>query len=344
MITTVDENEIETLRNAASMMNSRIISKMFIKKPIKFYCLEKNETKNLDEIYQNDKNVINTLYLMMNTIEKNNEQQKLVNQIIKQKDTTIKFLNDKIFKLEKGIETSNKRYKNLSNSDLIVLKQKNCEILKQLNQQTQKVNKLKNWAQDINTRYKKEIKRKNIEMEEMREIFSKKKTNSTISNESAKNIAKQQSSEINSGSNNQNIDENVISARKNILDLDEIFYKEVQASAKSFEKIIDSLKLENLKFSKYIVLINEHICNLDDEVSKFEFFKGNAKNYNDSIVTRSQKILNFSNETIKKNSTLLEPFETQSVALTRNFQVLYNNVINLLFFLSDKNKKNDSIN
>lgn len=153
--------DTESILNASDLINSTLISKGYITEKLNFNSInwkdlvqdqiENNiqELAKLDElkvtetIYNNDKNIINIIYSLLQSIERNKAQNKSFNKVISKKDSTIRDLQKKIESLEHQVDQSESRLNRFVQIDQLQLS-KRVQDLSHVNKlQTQDLNKLK---------------------------------------------------------------------------------------------------------------------------------------------------------------------------------------------------------
>lgn len=156
---------------ASSVINDSLMAKGYIKTTLLFNSINWEELKkgqptelpNLlltDTIYNNDKNIINIIYSLNQSVERNKVQNKTFNQIINQKDQDIKNLSDKLQSLESKLS----KYENMlaTNEQERLLFSKRNSILETENKAKSKdLSKVKNWCNDIKVKHEIELKKKN---------------------------------------------------------------------------------------------------------------------------------------------------------------------------------------
>ncbi|EMG50715.1 hypothetical protein G210_1447 [Candida maltosa Xu316] len=180
MVQQIVASDIESIRNAAQILNSRLTSRAYIDNNILFNCInwkrlvsdqieelpQLNDLIISEKLYNNDKNTINLIHALLNIIDKQRSHQTIVTETITNKDAKIESLQKQVNQLTKKIndterETRNKVIKYTSMQSRI------NELTKQNKSFSDDLNKVKNWTMDTKNKYKVEMKRKNLEIESL---------------------------------------------------------------------------------------------------------------------------------------------------------------------------------
>lgn len=156
---------------ASSVINDSLMAKGYIKSTLLFNSinwdqLKKDQPSELpdlvltDTIYNNDKNIINIIYSLNQSVERNKVQNKTFNQIINQKDLDIRNLNDKILSLESKLS----KFENIlasNEQERIQLSKRNTVLENDNKAKARDLSKVRNWCNDIKVKHEIELKKKN---------------------------------------------------------------------------------------------------------------------------------------------------------------------------------------
>lgn len=347
--------------NASELINSTLISKGYISESLNFNSINWNdliqdqindteEIATLDElaitetIYNNDKNIINIIYSLLQSIERNKVQNKSFNRIINQKDTTIRDLQKKVDSLEHQVGQSESRLHRFVQVDQLQLS-KRVQDLTHINKlQSQDLNKLKNWCTDIKTKYSVELKKKNIEIDQLKNQLLEKKSLSTTTTFGIP--LSYQSPRASETSNfDQNINSNIIYNHNPIIDntnpntqlsstLQPMLNKQYEQIVIDLTQLIENLISENRKFSKFVKLVNNYYHSLNIQLSSIhhkDLSVGNLPNPSDVIdLNEFDNELNSSNQNSKDMLEEIESFEYITKPLLNNIYKNYHYVSNLV--------------
>lgn len=342
------ELDIETIRNAADIINSMLLSRAYIEQEIKFPTinwhdlvsdqLDKNkQLENLeitDTLYNNDKATINIIHSLVAAVDRSRNQHKLSNQAIAQKDLTIAKLSRQVEVLEMQLqesETKLSRTVNLDHSKLMV----EISDLTKLNKlQANDIAKMKNWTNDISTKYNVELKRKNIEIDELKnKLLDKRNLSSTITYGIPLSTPPPREDSIvnpNLVYNNNPIIDNAPGYSGETESLKNAVNTEYQEIIEDLTPIIDSLATENYKFSKFTELLNNYYTSFNTHFSDFKLKSSNVNFPNPSNIIDLNNISNTSPETIKRYFDEMETFESVAKPVLNNMYRFYHNISNLI--------------
>ena len=288
--------DTEAILNASDLINSTLISKGYITEKLNFNSINwkdlvQDQTENniqeepskLDElkvtetIYNNDKNIINIIYSLLQSIERNKVQNKTFNKVISKKDSTIRDLQKRIESLENQVDQSESRLNRFVQIDQLQLS-KRVQDLSHVNKlQSQDLNKLKNWCTDIKTKYHVELKKKNIEIDHLKNQLLDKKNLSTTTTFGIP-LSYDSSRNNDTTSFDQDINSNIIYNHNPIIDntnpntrlnssLQPVLNKQYEQIVIDLTQLIENLISENHKFSRFIKLINNYYQNLNIQLS-----------------------------------------------------------------------------
>ena len=98
--------DVEAIENASSLINATLLSKGYIDKKLLFNTIDWEELsrdqdtatplQTTEELYNNDKNIINIIYSLVQSIDRNSAQNVQFNRVMAQKDDKIADLEDKV--------------------------------------------------------------------------------------------------------------------------------------------------------------------------------------------------------------------------------------------------------
>ncbi|OBA23858.1 hypothetical protein METBIDRAFT_76793 [Metschnikowia bicuspidata var. bicuspidata NRRL YB-4993] len=172
---------VETIRNAAELINSTLVTKGHISEDLKFVTTnwaelisdqpdkKALETLTVQEgIYNNDKNVVNAIYSLVQSIDKHNRQHEASNQVLAEKETEIARLQRKLHRAELETSACEKKLARVLHTDLATLTQLNEQLEKRTRAQTREILRLKNLNCELRSKYEVERRRMALESSELK--------------------------------------------------------------------------------------------------------------------------------------------------------------------------------
>lgn len=167
----------EAIRSAAELINTTLIAKGFITDDLLFPTVdwelltkEQPEKDNLAQlkpmpiIYNNDKNIINLLYSLTQSLDRHTAQQKELNESLNLKDKTIQDLRQKIVKLELRATASEVKLERSVRVEQMVLEDRVKQLSRQNRAHTQEITRLRNWNMDLQGKFEVELRKKAFEI------------------------------------------------------------------------------------------------------------------------------------------------------------------------------------
>lgn len=343
------ELDTETIRNAADIINSMLLSRAYIEQEIKFTTINWHDLvkDQLDQnqhlgnlevtetLYNNDKATINIIHSLVAAVDRSRNQHRLSNQAIAQKDSTIAKLTKQVEVLETQLQESETKLSRSINLDHNKLTVKINDLTKLNKLQTHDITKLKNWTNDISVKYHVELKRKNIEIDELKnKLLDKRNLSSTITYgiPLTSPPSREDSSIVNANLmyNNNPIIDNATGYVGDTTNIKNVINTEYQEIIEDLTPIIDSLATENYKFSKFIDLLNDYYTSFNTHFSDFKLKSSNVNFPNPSNIIDLNDISNTNPETIKKYFEEMETFESVAKPVLNNMYRFYHNITNVI--------------
>ena len=210
-----------------------------------------------EKIYHNDKNIINLIHGLVSMIDKQRSQQKVYNETLLAKDQKIHALEKQVSELNKKLNEAN-RGKSNKLIKYNTLQNKITDLTKQNKIYVEDLTKVKNWSLDTKHKYKIEIKRKNLQIENLQNklIERSRKIPSGIEFGFSGNSAGNVDGLI--VLNNNPIIENSTGITINnpnlVIDFD--INNELKQDSNQLVNIIESITKENYKFTKFLGILN----------------------------------------------------------------------------------------
>ncbi|CCE78515.1 Piso0_001140 [Millerozyma farinosa CBS 7064] len=350
---------MDAIESAAELINATLISKGYIDEKLKFNSINwqeliedqtnangKDRVSRLDELeitenlYNNDRNIINIIYSLLQSIERNKVQNKAFNKVIAQKDSTIAELNRKVDNLEERLSESEMKLERSVRSDQIQLN-KRIQDLTHINKlQNQDINKLKNWCGDVKVKYHMEIKKKNLEIDQLKNMVLEKRNLSTTT---SMGLPFSDDTPTKHFSPENSVSSNIIYNHNPIIDnynpnssppesLRPLIDSEYEKIVVDLTELIDNLINENHKFAKFIQQVNEYYSNLNNSLNIV-----NIKALNQITLPNPSDIINLEEiEKSRANSGKgeaideLESFDVINKPLLNNIYKNYHYIVNFV--------------
>lgn len=173
---------VGAIRSAADLLNSTLVSKGFVNHELLFptidwstliqdqpekAALTKLETR--ESIYNNDKNVINLLYSLTQSLDRHTAQQRALNMALEKKEKTIEQLRQKVSLLELRAQSSENRLNRTVRVDQVALEERNKQLSRQNRAQLQEITRLRNWNTDLLAKYDVELRKKTFEISQLKD-------------------------------------------------------------------------------------------------------------------------------------------------------------------------------
>ncbi|KAK6892076.1 Autophagy-related protein 25 [Candida tropicalis] len=356
MVQALSSTDIQSIRNAAHFLNSTLTSRTYIDHKLLFNCInwktlisDQVETnphlKDLiltEKIYHNDKNIINLIHGLVSMIDKQRSQQKVYNETLLAKDQKIHALEKQVSELNKKLNEAN-RGKSNKLIKYNTLQNKITDLTKQNKIYVEDLTKVKNWSLDTKHKYKIEIKRKNLQIENLQNklIERSRKIPSGIEFGFSGNSAGNVDGLI--VSNNNPIIENSTGITINnpnlVIDFD--INNELKQDSNQLVNIIESITKENYKFTKFLGNFKQFFHELNTSLSSIKF-KNTAmeKLPNPTSVINLQEIM-VDPETVRQYFNEIEPSENIATNVLGECHKLYHNLEYLIDAIDQKSDINN---
>lgn len=363
----------DAIVSASELINSTLTSKDYIKDPLLFPSINWNQLKPgqshdfevilTEAIYNNDKNVINIIYALLQSVERQQTKNKQFNKVLNNKDEEIAELKRKNAQLEARLSKVE--------NQMAVVKYENNTLTKSMghleNQnklQVQDLNKLKHWCNDIKQKYHIEMKRKKYDITSLKDQLIEKKNLSTTITYGLSEMSRagsDVSSWPNGFDNNSRLgidakidtmldgsEEEEIRGNSNIIYnnnpvinnlndtnlLTPVLQTKYEQIVTDLTSVANNLVKENFKFSKFIHIMNNYYNNFNYNLS----FLNNDKivlSHPSDFINVSQLIEDINNN---DNAELqnIEAFEFIINPFLNNIYKNYHYILNLVTRLNDQ--------
>lgn len=335
--------DVDSLRNAADLINSTLLSKGYVDEKLYFNTIDssylladQSQIKSIDVsevVYNNDKNVINIVFSLLKSIERNKAQNQAFNLQLTSKDDTIATLNKKIDQLNSQVSQQRMQLSKLHQFDHTQMNKQILSLTQVNKLQAQDLNRLHNWCKDIKTKYGVEIRRRNIEIASLKtKLLDKRNLSSTLTMG-----IPYSSTETQLRGSDENINPNVIHNNIPIVNnassktlpakLTPIISQEYESIANLLTEMVQNLIRENFKFSKFLSLMNEFVINLNNGMSSALLELPSPSEIVDLQELSSDALNNINSKDL---SNAIEPFEPLAKPMMNNIYKHYHNLTELV--------------
>lgn len=337
----------DAISSASELINSTLTSKDYIQQELLFNSIDWDRLKKgqpqdfdlslTDTIYNNDKNVINIIYALLQSVERQQLKNKQFNKVLNQKDEEIEELKRKNRQLESKLSKMDDK--------LAVTKYENTSLSKTIDQletqnklQTQDLTKLKHWCNDIKQKYQIELKRKNFDITSLKDqLIEKRNLSTTITYgiSSGSYTLEDNEAEVDLKNGNANIVYNnnpVINHLSDTNLLPPVLQTKYEQIVTDLTSVANNLVKENFKFSKFIQIMNKYYNNLNYNLS----FLNNDKimlSHPSDFINVSQLITDIDDSSQLQN---IEAFEYIINPFLNNIYKNYHYILNLVTRLNDQ--------
>lgn len=254
----------DTIKEGASYINNKLLSKGYINDPIQFNSIDWDTLKQgqsqdfdlslTDTVFQNDKTIINIIYGLLQSVDRNKDQHKSFNHITSQKDQEIKLLKDKVLELETKLVKLENKLETITFEKNHINKQL-TKVIHQNKIQTRDLNKSKGWCNEIKTKYDIEMKKKNLTINNLKDqLIDRKNVSTTITYGIRTDV------DIDTNANSEYIyNNNPIINNLNDTNLPvPILNSEYEKIVITLTDLTNNLIKENHKFSRFIKNLNKY--------------------------------------------------------------------------------------
>lgn len=338
--------DIESLRNAADLINSTLLSKGYVDEKLYFNTIDwshllsdqpqQASLETTDVVYNNDKNIINIVFSLLKSIERNKAQNQAFNRQLSQKDATIANLNKKIDHLTTQVSQQQMQISKLYQFDHTQLNNK-VQSLTQINKlQSQDLNRLNNWCKDIKTKYGVEIRRRNLEITSLKaKLLEKRNLSSTLT----MGLPYPSPDTVSSHEMDENVNPNIIYNNTPVVNnaasttsllpqkLTPIVSQEYETIANLLTEMVQNLIRENYKFSKFLSLINNYVLNLNNGMTSTLSDIPSPSEIVDLRELSSEALNSVSSKDLNND---IEAFEPLAKPVLNNIYKHYHNVVELV--------------
>lgn len=267
----------ESVVGASKTLNDILISKGYIDEPLLFPTIDFEELKSgqsqdfpdlevTEKIYNNDKNIINIIHGLIQSVDRNKDQNTTFNKILTRKDETIKDLQAKNLSLQKEINKNMKHIQQQQN-EIEILNNRKFELTSRNNLMMKNINRFKQKFKDLEVKYEIEIKRQLMEIETLKnQLINKKNLSTSITyGIRTKRLRTDMTPNTIVGNNpiiNNTFDEvnSIVTPQLNT---------EYEDMINHLSSLVDNLLKENYKLTTFVKSMTSYFSNLNTNLYQF---------------------------------------------------------------------------
>lgn len=278
---------VDAIQSAADLLNSTLVSKGFITTELLFPTIDwskliqdqpekeaLHKLSNRASLYNNDKNVINLLYSLTQSLDRHAAQQRALNTALEQKDRTIEQLRLKVSLLELRAQSTENKLNRTVRVDQIALEERNKQLTRQNKAQLHEITRLRNWNTDLLAKYDVEIRKKTFEISQLKDkLLDTRNLSTTISYGKPLRLGREPAGR------NPNVNPNVIYDNKPVLNVEtrselepdaalkDVLREEYDDIAAQLSELLESLIRENGKYVNFCGALTEYLALLNAELA-----------------------------------------------------------------------------
>lgn len=283
-------------------------------------------------IYNNDKNVINIIYSLTQSIDRHQAQHKAFNRTISQKDTTIDELLAKVHQLEQQVQNYEERLDKTVHIDQISLTERVNDLSRKSKVLALEVSRLKSHNVELQTKYAVDMRKKSLEISQLKDkLLDSRSLSNTL--QIGRPFQLTPRSSPGDRAESPEVNTNIIYNNKPIIDnskatehpsLEPTREQEYEGIATQLSQLIENLIKENSKFANFVNELNGYFNKFNSQMSVLNYRKLTTS----SLVNPSDEI--DLNRIMKEIATDVEPFEFISRPLLSNIYKNYHYVSGLV--------------
>ncbi|KAF3985101.1 hypothetical protein FT663_05434 [Candidozyma haemuli var. vulneris] len=327
-----EPRNVEPIESASELLNSTLRSKGYIKDTLRFPSIDWNDlTKDQPDrkslrnfevtntIFDNDKNVINILYSLLRAIDRHNDQQKALYHSLSSKNKRIEVLEKKVESLSLINEKREQKLERVVQVDQTLLEKRNADLLRTIKKQSNELARLKSWTGEIQTKYDIEVRKKNIEISQLKDkVLDSRDLSYRLSYGRADASAARSQVEINPSVIHNNIHtiDNDILPNQDTTEMGssqaEALKLEYDGIANQLSELSENLIKENSKYAHFVEELNTYFDKLNTQLSS-----SNYKNLSDEHLVNPSDEIDLA-RILEATNTEVDPFDHVSSPLLSN--------------------------
>ncbi|GEQ66609.1 hypothetical protein JCM33374_g272 [Metschnikowia sp. JCM 33374] len=331
---------VETIRVAADIINKTLVTKGHTSEDLKFVSInwddlivdqpERHALEKLtvqETIYNNDKNVVNAIYSLLDEISRHNRQHEAANQVLAEKDAKIAKLQRNLARAESEASVFEKRLARLVHIDSPALTKQIEQLTKKNRTQSRELLRIRHLNTELQNKYEVEKRKMSSEVSELKTaILHSRGLSTTISYGRPMNIGNTQPSPK---TRDLEVNPNLVHYNKPSInnietpkltpeseDTSTIAKREYDGIATQLSELIEKLMAENGKFAKLTRELTAYIEKVNATITPEQVRKENGP-----ILINPVKAIDTMYITAETNDDVV-PFEN---TLTPLLTSVYNN-------------------
>ncbi|KAI5969446.1 hypothetical protein CANMA_001514 [Candida margitis] len=346
---------VSEVKALAGIVNATLESRAYIETKLLFPSInwsyfvsdqvEDNPTianlKPTETISKNDKNILNVIHELVLNIDKNRNRQKILNDTITAKNRQIGDLTHQVAELEKKLATKEHKSRDSLIDHTALTKQ--IEHFSRANKlQSKNIKTLTAANKDLQSKYRVELKRKNLEISNLKnKLIEKRSLSSTIEYGIPLTPSSRQStvaigeSGLDGIYNNNPIIDNSINTgitfdNAVLANLQKVIKADSSEYIKSLTTIVESITGENYKLTKFIHHIKEYLSIINLQIANYKGVEVNLGIPNPSDAIDLKQINAVDESTVQKYYNEIDNSEIVELPLVNEFYKLYHNLKQML--------------
>lgn len=276
------EVDTKPVESGADHINSILTTKGYTEEPLKFVSIDwesliedqphRAELSKLivgDQLFNNDKNIINILYSLTRAIERHNDQQRALREGLVSKDSKIDELQNEIASLKSKNSTLEQRIGGLLQVEKHTLNEKIKSLHRVNRSQNIELQKLKKSTADIENKYDVEIRKKNIELSQLKDRLLDSRNLSAYSIYDRDFDSNSLDSNSHTIHNNKPIADNA--ALNEESDTKVALNAEYDNVTNKLSELSENLIQENIKYANFVNELNTYFDRLNNQLSLLNY-------------------------------------------------------------------------
>ena len=348
---------VDAIRNAGDLLNSTLVAKGYMKHKLFFVTTdwltltqdqpEKDLLTKLQTqpaIYNNDKNIVNLLYSLMQSIDRHTDQLRALNDSIALRDKTIGQLRNQVAQLELRVRASDTRLQRTVLVEQAVLEERNKQLVRRNRAQSAEPTRLRNWRSDLQAKFEVELRRKALEVSVLKDrLLDTRNLSTAISYGKAPNQMREPAGGAPSVNTTLIYENKLVEYLEPRLELVPggeslrlVVQDEYDGVAAQLSELLESLIRENGKFAAFCRLAALYIAQLNSELAEPAL-----ASHIDRFLSPLQAI--DMDKVVAATVSTVEPFETVSGPLFARFRENFECIVALVAMVQSPLKAHSDV-
>lgn len=340
---------VSSIKSAAELLNSTLVAKGFVTEELLFptinweqLTLDQPETEKLANLsvkpilYNNDKNVINLLYSLTQSLDRYTLQHRQLRDTIDQRDKSLEQMKQKITHLETLVQTSEYKLNRKVHVDQVTLEARSKRLARENRAQLYEITRLKSWNSDLQAKFDVELRKKSFEISLLKDkLLDTRNLSTTITYGKPFHGIREPAGGA------PNVNTNLIYDNKPIIisetqlelspdrSLEGVLQEEKENVAAQLSELVESLVRENGKFVLFCRELTKYFSTLNNDLADLA-----VKNIFSNSLPDPLKIMDMSKVSEGVVSEV-DPFETVTAPLLARMYENYENILTIVSILEN---------